>query len=161
VRAAPVLIDQMSNDNQKVRLASIKHIKDAARPEHLDQLIDILIDTKNGQERKELEKTITAISMKIPAAQGRASRLLAKLDGLNDDQNRSSFYEMMGKIGDPKSLPPLKGALNSGSEKLKTSAVRALSDWPDAVPLSDLHTIAKNSKNETQRVLALRGYIRQ
>jgi HEAT repeat protein len=57
-------------------------------------------------------------------------------------------------------LPLLYAALQDPDDAVKTSAIKALSDWPDGAPLSELRAVAQATANETHKVLALRGFVR-
>jgi HEAT repeat protein len=157
--ASSLLIGELQSPNVDVRIASIKALKDIGSPEHLNALINYHLKATNSQETQELENTIVAISKRIPETQSQAGPLLSNIDELNDNKIKSSYLEMMGKIGDPKSLPVLKTALKDKNDQLKTSAIRGLSEWPDFKPANDLFNIAKSSTNPIHQKLAFRGYL--
>jgi HEAT repeat protein len=157
--AAPLLIYQLENTNSDVRIASIKSLREIASPNELDALIVYHLKVVNDQEFKELENTIVATCKRIPENQSRSAILLSNLSSVDNLKIKSSYLEMMGKIGDPKSLPVLKEMLNSNNEQLQTSAIRGLANWLDIKPAPDLLNIAKSSKNQKHRTLALRGYL--
>jgi hypothetical protein len=48
----------------------------------------------------------------------------------------------------------------SGEGEVRKTAVRALADWPDAAPMADLLKVAKEEKDPSLQILALRGYVR-
>jgi len=159
INAAPALMKQLENENQKVRIQAIKALRDVASEENLDQIIEYLVEAKSDQERDELEKAVVTATNKIPKDQPKATRLIDRLDKIENPLVKSSFYEMLGKIGDPVALPHLRSALKNKDSEIKASAIRALSDWPNPEPLDDLLKIAQSSKDERHRVLALRGFV--
>jgi HEAT repeat protein len=57
-------------------------------------------------------------------------------------------------------LPLIYGRLQDPDDAVKTSAIKALSDWPDGAPLPELRAVAQAAANETHKVLALRGFVR-
>jgi hypothetical protein len=157
--ASSLIIGELQSSNADVRIASIKALKDIGSPDQLNTLINYHLKASTNDEVKELENTIVAISKRIPDTQSQAGFLLSNMDKLNDDNIKSSYLEMMGKIGDPKSLPVLRTALKGTNDELKTSAIRGLSDWPDLKSADDLLDIASSSKNKIHRALAFRGYV--
>jgi len=157
--AAPLLVYELENTNDKVRVAAIKALKEIGSSEQLDPLITYHMKTKNEKEMKSLEGTIVAICNRLPDTQSQAAPLLNKYDKIKDSRTKTSYLEMMGKIGDPKSLNVLNSALKDKNDDIKTSAIRGLSDWPDMKPADELLTIAKTSTNEIHQTLALRGYL--
>jgi hypothetical protein len=46
------------------------------------------------------------------------------------------------------------------SADVRTAAIRALADWPDATPLEDLLAVAKAAAEPLPRILALRGFVK-
>jgi len=133
-------------------------MKNISTPNDMDQLLDLLVNARSDKERKELESTIVAVSMRIPENKPRVDNILAKMKVVGDSQTRSSFYKIFAKISDPEALPELRSGLVSKDDLLKTSAIKALSAWQDDEPANDLFLIAQSSLNEQHRVLALRGY---
>jgi hypothetical protein len=68
--------------------------------------------------------------------------------------------EILGSIGDANSLSALRTSLSDDNAEVQTAAVRALSNWPNTAPAADLLKVAKSSSSQTNRTLALRGYVR-
>jgi HEAT repeat protein len=157
--ASSLLIGELQSPNVEVRIASIKSLKEIATPEYLDALIQYHMKTKNDQELSELENTIVVIIKRIPDNQSRTDKLITNFDKLNNIKHKSSYLKMMGRLGDQQSLSILRDGLRSDNEELKSSAIRGISNWPDSEPASELLTIAKSSKNQIHRVLAIRGYV--
>jgi HEAT repeat protein len=157
--ASSLLVGELQSSNAEVRIASIKALKNLGSSDQLDTLIGYQMKTKNDQELKELENTIVAISNRIPEPQSQAGFLLANMGKLDNDKMKASYLEMMGRIGDPKSLVVLETALKGKNDDLKTSAIRGLSNWPDSTPANELLSIAKSSTNQIHQTLAIRGYL--
>jgi HEAT repeat protein len=157
--ASSLLVGELQSSNAEVRIASIKALKNLGSSDQLDTLIGYQMKTKNDQELKELENTIVAISNRIPEPQSQAGFLLANMGKLDNDKMKASYLEMMGRIGDPKSLVVLQTALKGKNDDLKTSAIRGLSNWPDSTPANELLSIAKSSTNQIHQTLAIRGYL--
>ena len=61
--------------------------------------------------------------------------------------------------GGDKALEAVRRAL-AGEGEVRKTAVRALADWPDAAPMAELLKVAREDKEESIRILALRGFIR-
>ena len=67
---------------------------------------------------------------------------------------------MLGRIGNGTALGALQTALDSDSEAIRDTAIRALAGCPNADALDTLLRICDTAANDTHRILALRGYIR-
>jgi hypothetical protein len=66
---------------------------------------------------------------------------------------------VLAGLGGDRALQAVRNALAGDGDVHKT-AVRALADWPDAAPMDDLLKVAKEDKEPSSKILALRGYIR-
>ncbi len=157
--AVPVLMKAVQDSDGRVRAEAIKALRTVAGPQDLAGLIDLQLAASGG-DRNELEKTVVTVAGKIPEGKGRAEKVLAALPAAKDVDARCSLLSVLGKIGDPAGLPVLREALSDKDEKVKEAGVRGLSDWPSPAPAAELLKIARESKNEVQKTLALRGYIR-
>jgi len=146
--------------DSKVRREAIKTLAKISSPEHLPELIDIIIHAKTDEERQEAEKTVVHVARKIDDKENQAKDVLAALPSAGDVESKSSLYQVMGKIGDTHTLPEIKSALKAKNKEIQKAGIRAMSEWPTAVPIPDLLKIAETSKQKVQQILAVRGYIR-
>jgi hypothetical protein len=109
-------------------------------------------------ERGEILLTVTALAQKISVSDTRARAVKARLAEEKDPRKRAALFEVLGRIGDGSSLAALRAGL--ADAETTDAAVRALAAWPTPDALDDLRGIAAGSKDETHRLLALRGSIR-
>ncbi|MBC8215248.1 MAG: HEAT repeat domain-containing protein [Candidatus Marinimicrobia bacterium] len=156
--AVPKLLSVANDEDRKVRIASIKALRDIATVSDITALIQLLLVAKSEQDRIELEKTIYAVAVKKPEDKG--SELLSALPDVGNVEIRASMCFILGKLGDRNALPILVKMLNSENLFQRLSAVRALSEWPDSEPLQKLMALTKSETNIKIRGLALRGAIR-
>ena len=156
----PALFETIEKDAQDLRLEAIKAIRTLAVPQSIDNATHHLANPKSEPERTELEKAVVAIAAQIPEGNAKISAALNAYAGTKDPATRASLLQVAGKVGDPQALPVLRQALKDKNADIQAAAIRALSDWPDAAPLNDLLAVAKSSKNQKFRVLALRGYVK-
>ncbi len=158
--AVPVLLKELGNTESDLRIESIKALRQLAGPENLDQLLGLHTSAKTDLERNELEKTIITVAKRIPENQSQVAPLIDRLDKIDKNTIRASYIRMMGKIGDPTSLPIVRASLTSEKTDIRESAIRALSDWPDAQVLEDLQAIITSTDNQKHHVIAFRGHVR-
>jgi HEAT repeat protein len=147
----------------KVRASALRAIKDIGTPSDIPGLLDLLYKTEDEQEKYGIENAIVGLAQKISRPTSRANAVKARLDPENpekDAKKRCVLYRVLGRIGDDSSLTLLRNALDDPNAEIVDAAVRALVNWPTATAGGDVFDIAKSSKNETHRVLALRAYIR-
>ena len=156
-----VLLKTAKDEDRKVRVESFRSLSEIASPDKLDDIINLLMEATGSSERIEAQKTVAAVACRIEQKNGRAERILAVLSTVQDNQNRCSLINVLGRIGDSNSLPVLVNALKDENADVQIAAVRTLADWPRPEPLLDLLDVAANSDVQTHKILALRGFIRQ
>jgi type 1 glutamine amidotransferase/HEAT repeat protein len=147
---------------------SARALRSVASPVDIPDLLDVLLDTADETVQTEVRTTISTIAQRIQDPHMRAAavrRLLfppvdSQVEKIVDVRRRSILFQTLGNIGDDSTLVLLREALKDQSPDIQNAAVRALADWPSAVPLEECLAIARDSQNLTNRVLALRGYVR-
>jgi HEAT repeat protein len=154
------LLKATEDENRQVRVEAIKALRTVAQPSDMSTLISLMLKAPGSSEESEFERTIVAVSRKVPEGQSQCEAVLAALSTASDMAAKGKLMSLLGKIGDEKALPVLRAALDDSDEKVQDAAVRGLSNWPSAAPGDDLLEVAKNSPNQVHRVLALRGYVR-
>ncbi len=157
--AATEILALANSDDNKIRRESIKALKTVAGPEHLNTLVEILVNAKNNTDRKEAEKSVIAVAKQEPNASKRTKSLLANYNSSSDDKLKASILFVLGSLGGEEAYGLVKKAL-SQSPALQDAAIRAMAAWPNFDTVSgDLMELAKNGKTPKQKILALRGYI--
>jgi HEAT repeat protein len=155
--AVETILKTADDPDKEVRLESIKVLKDIAQPAYLPKLVDILVNAKSEAELKEASKLVSVMAR---SAENPAAAILKVFDSVKDANVRCALVEILGSIGDANSLSALRTSLSDANATVQTAAVRALSNWPSAAPAADLLKVAKSSSSQTNRTLALRGYVR-
>ncbi len=156
--AIDVLLSTATDPDQGVRSESFKSLAIVARPERVDDLIQLLINEQDSGTRNEAERTVVLVSQKIEGAE-QAGPVLAALPAVSDIEARSSLIEVLGRVGDPGALTTLRTELSGDTPEYRRAAILALSTWPDAGPSDELLQVAESSDSQVERVLALRGFI--
>jgi HEAT repeat protein len=156
--AIDVLLSTATDPDQGVRVESFKSLAIVARPDRVNDLIQLLVNEQDEGTRNEAERTVVLVSQKIEGAD-QAGPVLAALSMVRDTDARSSLIEVLGRIGDPGALTALNTELSGDTPEYRRAAILALSAWPDAGPSDELLRVAQSSDSPTERVLALRGFI--
>jgi len=154
------LLKTATDENTSVRRELIKVLKTIAEPNNLPALVELLVGVQSSSDRREAEKTVTAVAHKISDESKQAEAVLAKLPSVKDEKSRCSLLRVLGKIGDNSGLGVLRACLKDESVAVQEACVRALSEWPTAEPVADLLKVVQASDNKLHHVLALRGYVR-
>jgi len=160
VEGVKICFNSARDADVKIQRESIKALKVIATPMYLPELVKLVLDVPSESVRSEVEKIVAAEARKIDEQGKRVEVVLAALPGAMDLKSRCSLLSVLGKIGDDAALPVLREALADSEAEVRATAIRALSDWPNAKPLNDLQKVAKDSKIKLHQILALRGYVR-
>ncbi|HEV8378795.1 MAG TPA: HEAT repeat domain-containing protein [Tepidisphaeraceae bacterium] len=142
-----------------VRVEAINALGAIARPNSLPTLLEILLTSKDQKESQAAEAATASVLARIESANERAAPLLeaiAKTSGVQ----RMAILRLLGRTGSPRALEALRRELKEGDPQMHDATVRALSEWPDARVIPDLLAIAREDPSQTNKVLALRGYVR-
>ncbi len=157
---ADALLKTATDKEASVRRESIKVLKTIAEPNNLPALVRLLIGVQSSVDRREAEKTVTAVAHKIGDESKQAEAVLAALPLVEDVTSRCSLLKVLGKIGDNSALGVLRAGLKDKSVAVQEACIRALADWPTAEPVTDMLKMAQASDNKLHHVLALRGFVR-
>ncbi|NIA13813.1 MAG: hypothetical protein GWP08_07005 [Nitrospiraceae bacterium] len=158
--AVPALQKTAQDSDEKVRAESFKALGALAKAADLPGLVKLLIKVDGSRARKEAERAVVAVSKQIPETDQRGAAALAGLKKARRAEAKASLYAVLGQIGDPNGLKPLRKAAKRGKPETQAAAVRALAGWPTVAAVDDLVVIAGRGKNETHTALALRGLLR-
>jgi HEAT repeat protein len=156
-----ILLKTARDKDAKVRRETLRVLKTIAEPKYLPALVELLVGVQSSVDRREAEKTVTAVAHKIPEhITGRAEEVLAVLPSVKDVASRCSLLRVLGKIGDDSTLDVLRAGLKDKSVQVLETCIRALAGWPTVEPVADLLKVVQTSENKIHRVLALRGFVR-
>lgn len=159
IASVPALIEEAGHEDAGVRSRAIAALGNLAAPEHVPELLKLLLNTPKGSRRDDAEKAVMLVCRRIEEADRQAEPVLARFSQANDQQ-RSVLLSLLGRIGGPKVLDVIHDAMKSDKPEIRDAAVRALSNWPDAGVADELLTLAETSENESHRTWALRAYVR-
>ncbi len=157
--AVSTLIQTATDDNARVRVASLQSLGQVASPDDLAAVIDLLIQAQGNAERREAERAVVAIAGKIKEADKQGDAVIQAMSAVEDMKAKSSLMLVAGRLGDADALPIMREALSSEDNDLKRAAILSLSEWPTPEPLADLENVAKTAAEASHKVLGLRGYI--
>jgi len=151
---------QTESPSSKVRAQALRALRAIGTPSDIPGLLDLLLKTPAEADQIAIENSVVGLAQKISNPNGRAGAVRALLAPESGITNRAPLYRVLGKIGDGSSLLLLREALLDKDPGIIEAAVRALASWPTATARDDVFEIARTSKNEVHKVLALRGFVR-
>lgn len=148
----PVLLAAAASSDSDVRraaLAALGKVADASEGPRLLALLD------NTPDADELCDALAALYARV----GDVTPLIAALEHASGAK-QAALAAVLGRLGGGQALAALRGTLASKDAAVRTAAVRALADWPDAAVLDDLVAAAVAATEPKCKTLALRGIAR-
>jgi hypothetical protein len=153
------LFDFASSSDPLIRQDAIRNLERIVRADDQLQLLDLLVQMEQESDKAALRKTVAASVSTIENRNRRASVVIERLKTTQSEQERGDLLRVLGAIGDNRTLPILRLALEKPDSPVYNSAVRALTEWPDFTPRDDLLWIAQTAEDLSLRVMSLRTYI--
>jgi len=160
VKAVPALIETGKDGDEGVRTQALAALGVLASEKDLPAVVDLLVGEPADGPRKEALAATVAVAKRIPDENKRAAALLAKLPSVKEATALGAIYTALGQIGHTNGLKPVAEAAKKGKKEVKGAAIRALAGWPTPAAIDDLVGLAGRAKDETYRVIMLRGILR-
>ena len=158
--AAPVLFQTAGSDDQSIRMESYRSLGRIAGRDDIGKLARLLTQTVANRERQELERAIYLAAVREQTPESGSEEITAFLESTPEENDKASLISVLGNIKNPNDLDVLIGFLDHDSGDLRLSAIRALSDWPDAGPAPEFKKLLETSDDMRVKILTLRGFSR-
>ena len=158
--AKPLVSAALASPLPAVRTQGLKALKVIGTPSDVATVLDLLVKSEEGPERAEAESAAAALAQKTLKADARAAVIKTRLGDEKDAQARVRLMALLPLIGDPSTLPILRKALEDKDADVYDAAVRALTSWPTSAARDEVLRLARDSRNETHRLLAIAGLVR-
>ena len=154
------LLSAARDKESAVSTAALRALRDLGGAKDVPGLVDLLA-TSAAAQRGDAVRTLAAVAKRCGAGGKATELLLAEYSLAGAPGLKGTLLAAMGEIQDGKALPVLLAALSKkdSSLQIRSIVIRALGAWPSYEPAKALLDIARSSKDRTERVLALRGYI--
>jgi HEAT repeat protein len=156
--AVPALLEAARSSSRPVRMAAVNGLQELADARQVPALVDLLTGAV-AQDRNPMRKMLVTVARRCGAEKQATAELVAKQDAAPDGPARGALLLALGELDDEAGLAVLRRALSDGQEDVRRAAIVALTGWSNGAPLADLLRVAREEKNVTYQVLALRGYI--
>ncbi len=156
----PVLVGIVRSAAPSLRLKAIEALKNISTPADLRDLLGLLFTIDDETAREAMQDTVASVALTIPRPLARGAAAENLLAGENDPKRKADLLRVLGKVGDDTALPLMRKALADPDKDVVDAAVRGLADWPSASARDDVFAIAAAPGSLTQKVLALRAFVR-
>ena len=155
-----MLLAEAAQSDPVVAKSALRALTKTAAGRELTPLLERLTGTGNPEVRSEAE---SAAAQAIARSDNPARRSATVREALGWAQSVDSRIALLGLLpacGDATALNALKAATTDSDSNVRTAAVRALADWPDASAWGALTAIYRQPGSEALRGLVLRGLVR-
>jgi type 1 glutamine amidotransferase/HEAT repeat protein len=157
--AVPALLAETANKDASVRLAAMTALSHLATPNDVAAILRAMFQTKDGDERREAQRTVIAICCRFAEYDQRAEPVLAVYNAASEEE-KAVLLPLLGHIGGPKVYTLIQAAMAGGDAKWREVGFSALCNWPDARAADDLLKLAETAKNKDDRLRFLRAFAR-
>ncbi len=138
--------------------AAVEALRELGRPTDLEQVLQMVLRRQEA-DRDRLGAAWLAIARRCPPERS-SSLLEEQLRKAGSQQERVVLLELAGQLGGERALALLISAARDPDPEIQLTALRALSEWPDARPMAILRETVRAKPSGRLRSIAMRGYVR-
>ncbi len=174
-----------NDDARSVRLAAIRALENVSAANDLARLLDLMLAATSESETSALQKAIVIVAAQIPEAEKRADAVLMKqknsslaqpsnevaqasvpadkLSALRPAptaEQQTKLLQTLARLGGAKAFEAVLAESKNANAEIRDAAIRALADWPETMALPELLRLAREEKELSYHVLAMRGALR-
>jgi HEAT repeat protein len=149
----------LDSPSPRVRAQALRTLRVIGTPSDVSSILKVLVKADDDSERAEAELTVAALARKAANADGRASAVRTQLATEQNVEARVRLIGVLPQIGDPSTLSILRRSLKDSAPEVVDAAVHAITSWPTDAARDDVLRLARESQNDTHRLLALRSLI--
>jgi HEAT repeat protein len=155
--AVPVLLALARQGEPPVRAAALRQVGELGGEKEVATLLDLLLAARDSGDIAAAQQALlslagqsapAAVTAKVIPALTRAAPAV-----------RAALLEVLAALGGPEALQAVRAACNDPDAETRGAAIRALSSWKTADAAPALLELATKAGNETDRRLALGGYL--
>ncbi len=160
-RAAPALVEAASDEAPEVRGAALDALAAVAPPETFPGIIAVLVASQDSETRDAAQNAAIRVSQRAEDT-AEPANVVAEAFGRTGTSvpARAALLRVLGQQGCETALPTVVNAAGARDPEVRGTALRVLSQWPNSAAMDDLLRLAKNASDDTERVIALRGFLR-
>jgi HEAT repeat protein len=158
--AKPAVAASLTSPSADVRAQALRTLRAIGTPSDTSAVLDLLLKSADESERGEAEKTAAALAQKVANSTVRSREVRTRLASEKAPDARVRLFNVLPLIGDGSALPVLRAGLGDTNEEVRDAAVRGLAAWPTSAARDDMVRLARDSANETHRLLAIVSLVR-
>ncbi len=157
--AVPALLKLVQADDPAVRKEAWAGIATLGSGKDIEPIMKAVVEIDDESELPPAEAAIKKVASRADDTAA-CFEVIAGYYDRAKDATKGAILALGSISGDPSALAMERKALKSGNDELAGKALRALAAWPNGSAAEDLLAVAKSADTDTDRIVALRGYIR-
>jgi len=157
IESMPEVLKSVQDSNLAVRLAVLNALRAMGNETHTADIVKRLNVAKDRNEHRQASAALVALCRRGKSKC--AQPVIAGFKGA-DAGTRIALMRALLEAGGPTSLNQMVVCLKDKDKRVKDEAVRVLTSWPDRSAYAHLKSLAKDTKNLRNHILALRGMVR-
>jgi len=140
--------------------AALKVLGRTASVAQTSVLVEVLVKTNAEAVRDSAQSAIVAIAQRTGDRSRAASPLLAAFSSASSS-GKAALVAALTEVGGNQALEVIAQATTASDEVVRSAAITSLANaWADTSALPVLLQVAKGAKGKSDRVVALRGFLR-
>lgn len=142
---------------EKVREAAIYSIGTIGTESDIIDLMRELKSTQDNSNRRALEAAVANLSLANPDVNKRSTRIRQELVDAKGEYH-TSLLQILTQLGGDRAWRELSLALDKADLEERKLILKSLSQWPDFLPGEKLSSIIQETKDNGERMFAIRAY---
>lgn len=156
--SVPALLKATSDPEARVRVAALRQVGELGGDAQVPAVLDVVLRTQSGQDRGAAEQALTALVSRSSDTEAAAAKIAAATPQA-PPAARTSLLSVLASLGGPAALKAVSASAKDSNSEVRAEAIRALSSWKTADAAPALQDLAKTASSESDKTLALRGYL--
>ena len=152
------VMKQTTDADASARQAALRAMEKLATEADAPKLVDLALSATDPAETAAALKAAVAASNQIADPMKRSAPLLARLPDARGPR-RAAVERALAKVGGRAALDAVVADLQSPDPATRNGALDALAEWQDPAAVTPLLTVARETKDDGQRVTAVRGVV--
>lgn len=156
--SVPTLLAAARTGEPAVRVAALRQIGELGTEAEIAPVVDLLLAAEDEGAIAAGEQALIALAGRGGDAAAVGSKVAAAL-AKAQPAAKAALLNVLAAIGGPGALKAFRAAFEDSNEQVRGAALRALSSWKTADAAPALLELATKAGSETDRRLALGGYL--
>lgn len=151
------VLSVIKSQNPAEKSAAFEALKNISTEQHLDALIQLLLNVDNDNEVQQVQQAVVAAAKGVEAEKTENGKLLGALKTTN---KKERILAILPEIGGDVALQAVTGYFKNSTGNLKDTAFEALAGWKDYSAAASLYEVAESSTGD-YRSKAVSNFVRQ